>query len=760
MTIECEPNYDNVHHVNSYICNKNKNSNHDDNHDLNDIVSNPNMSIINEQQTQKSNNAPFVNHHTYSTRKIKNTAMMNSITSFLVFLLTKTSSKSTQSTPSFIKIIVMMKKYPWIISLLCIICSSIIPSPLLLRHEFHTTMSTNNSNMNLFTTIHVSAYQSIPTITSSPFIHKSKNTPHYASSHSHLFRPNFINPNNNNNNNKFQNIPKSTSKSTSTSLPMVLTTPACVIEQASTQILLDDLLNESLRTTARKPIIMQFDPRAGWIWRRWSGTVFSETWRTCIKNMLYALVISFLFRFNHSKFLENLAGFNILWGQLLSVTTFTLTFFLNQSYGLWRKCYDLSRRLQGRLNDLCMTMAAHAKRTDSEVGSAINNGDSSSGSSSSTDTIEYPTYTKEAREILELMSRYIRVFNLLTYASFTGSHRPILTPQGMRRLVERGLITEHERSILSDAQLPVTQRHNILLLWIMRLFIDARKAGHVEGGPGLESEFLEKCHVIRAQYGAIGDELQGRMPFAYAHVVQVLVDVILWMYPFMAFSTGMTGFLGVLGTALLTIFYQGLFDLAKQFLDPYDNESYGRGEDPLCIDTLIAESNAGSVRWMNGILKTPYFYNDLKAGNLQHLQLPSRGYSVEEALEREQLLLKEEMDNMEKEVEKNQQKQLMKQREEKRLELEQKNEIFLEEVDLEQKMEQAKKQRERQKRQLEIEMKLMNSSGVQGNSDTVVNNNESVTTQEIDECDPCNLDDGMSLEEALEKIDKCKDKVP
>jgi hypothetical protein len=222
----------------------------------------------------------------------------------------------------------------------------------------------------------------------------------------------------------------------------------------------------------------------------------------------------------------------------------------------------------------------------------------------------------------------------------------------------------------------------------------------------------------------------------------------------------MTGFLGVLGTALLTIFYQGLFDLAKQFLDPYDNESYGRGEDPLCIDTLIAESNAGSVRWMNGILKTPYFYNDLKAGNLQHLQLPSRGYSVEEALEREQLLLKEEMDNMEKEVEKNQQKQLMKQREEKRLELEQKNEIFLEEVDLEQKMEQAKKQRERQKRQLEIEMKLMNSSGVQGNSDTVVNNNESVTTQEIDECDPCNLDDGMSLEEALEKIDKCKDKVP
>jgi len=82
---------------------------------------------------------------------------------------------------------------------------------------------------------------------------------------------------------------------------------------------------------------------------------------------------------------------------------------------------------------------------------------------------------------------------------------------------------------------------------------------------------MEKIRVIRAQYGAIGDELQGRMPLAYAHIVQVLVDVVLWMYPFMAYATnGMDPWLGVVGTGLLTIFHQGLFDLAKQFLDPYD----------------------------------------------------------------------------------------------------------------------------------------------------------------------------------------------
>jgi len=413
------------------------------------------------------------------------------------------------------------------------------------------------------------------------------------------------------------------SSSSRTSLNMVLTTPESIIEQISTQKLLDDLIDESVRTNARKPIMMQFDPSSGWIWSRWIGTVFSETWTSCIRNMIYALVVTLLYK-TCPTIWEPLSGFNILWGQLLSITTFTLTFFLNQSYALWRKCYELSRRLQGRLNDLGMAMSAYAERTTPD------------------DITEPSTYTAGSRQILELTGRYIRVFNMLTYASFTSSHRPILTPRGMRRLVDRGIITAKERQILSDAQLPATQRHNAILIWIMRIFLEGRKAGYILGGDGSEQQFLEKCHVIRAQYGAIGDELQGRMPLAYAHIVQVLVDVILWMYPFMAFSTGMSPLLGVLGTGLLTMFYQGLFDLAKQFLDPYDNESYGKGEDPLCVDTLVAETNSGSVRWMNSFEFQPFSSQRLKDGEL-HLEslLPLRGFSVEDLKQMED---KEELD--------------------------------------------------------------------------------------------------------------------
>lgn len=407
--------------------------------------------------------------------------------------------------------------------------------------------------------------------------------------------------------------------------------------------LLDDLIDESVRTSPRRPIMMQFDPSSGWIWRRWKGTIFSETWKSCVKNMLYASIIFFIYK-RYPEVKDYLNGFGTLWGQLLSVTTFTLTFFVNQSYALWRKCYELSRRLQGRLHDIGMNLATHAARKVP------------------TSPDETSTYTAASRQILELMSRYIRIFDLLTYASFTRSHRPILTPRGMRRLVERGLMTAQEREVLVDAAIPATQRHSAILMWMIRLFVEGRMSGHILGGDGFEQQTIEKFHVIRAQYGAIGDELQGRMPLAYAHVVQILVDLILWMYPVMAFSIGMSPVVAIAGTGLLTFSYQGLFDLAKQFLDPYDNENYGKGEDPLSVDTLIAETNAGSVRWMYGFEEMPFSQQKLRDGELYDYLLPVRGYTVDELTqmeeekrvrerEMEEQRIKEEQERLQREAE-------------------------------------------------------------------------------------------------------------
>jgi hypothetical protein len=126
----------------------------------------------------------------------------------------------------------------------------------------------------------------------------------------------------------------------------VLTTPEAIIEQASTTKLLDDLIDESVRTSARRPLMMQFDPSSGWIWKRWKGTVFSETWDACVYRMIYACIVFLLCKsFPQTK--ELLSGFAILWGQLLSVTTFTLTFFVNQSLCTMEEMFRTVTQLTG-----------------------------------------------------------------------------------------------------------------------------------------------------------------------------------------------------------------------------------------------------------------------------------------------------------------------------------------------------------------------------------------------------------------------------
>ena len=52
----------------------------------------------------------------------------------------------------------------------------------------------------------------------------------------------------------------------------VLTTPESIIESTSTQDLLDDLIDESTRIKARRPIILQFDPTGNELWKKWRGT--------------------------------------------------------------------------------------------------------------------------------------------------------------------------------------------------------------------------------------------------------------------------------------------------------------------------------------------------------------------------------------------------------------------------------------------------------------------------------------------------------
>ena len=151
-----------------------------------------------------------------------------------------------------------------------------------------------------------------------------------------------------------------------------------------------------------------------------------------LTNLLFAAVVSLLFASRPGVIMRTpavesyLAGIARVWTLTATMASFTLSFFLSQSYALWRSVYSVTRRVQGRLNDVGLLASTFAQR-DSDTG----------------------TYTPEAQELLRTISRYVRLFSMLFYASVSTRFAPLGTPQGLTALGERGALTVEVRSQLS-----------------------------------------------------------------------------------------------------------------------------------------------------------------------------------------------------------------------------------------------------------------------------------------------------------------------
>jgi len=120
---------------------------------------------------------------------------------------------------------------------------------------------------------------------------------------------------------------------------------------------------------------------------------------------------------------------------------------------------------------------------------------------------------------------------------------------------------------------------------------------------------ISKISDLRGTLGGVGDSLDGRIPIAYAHFVQLIVDIFLALAPFALYSE--LGIWSVPAVGILNIFYSGMLDLAKILLDPLDNSDfYKKSMVNMDIGVLIRESNAGSNRWKAGLEKLPFKYSN------------------------------------------------------------------------------------------------------------------------------------------------------
>ena len=171
-------------------------------------------------------------------------------------------------------------------------------------------------------------------------------------------------------------------------------------------------------------------------------------------------------------------------------------------------------------------------------------------------------------------------------------------------MLSRGLLTRQQYQVLQSLD-PSVGVHIALLGWLTTRLVYATHDGTLVTTEGTEHLLLSKVCDLRATLTGVADILDGRMPLAYVHFVQILVDTFLIATPFALYAE--LGVWTVLGVGMLTLFYSGLLDLAKILLDPLNNDT-GFYNDSVNMDigVLIREMNVGSTRFKYACETLPF----------------------------------------------------------------------------------------------------------------------------------------------------------
>lgn len=135
------------------------------------------------------------------------------------------------------------------------------------------------------------------------------------------------------------------------------------------------LTNWAMNDEANRPIICEYEPSASWLWKKWDGTVLPMIWPQILFAMLLAsgldVAVHQLATSSWSIFsvppaneplIRELQGINTLWEYQLTLSTFILSFFTQETYKHWKSVYFCTRAIQGRINDICLLITVGASR--------------------------------------------------------------------------------------------------------------------------------------------------------------------------------------------------------------------------------------------------------------------------------------------------------------------------------------------------------------------------------------------------------------
>jgi len=245
--------------------------------------------------------------------------------------------------------------------------------------------------------------------------------------------------------------------------------------------------------------------------------------------------------------------------------------------------------IQGRINDVAMLITMGAERG---VDDDKNKTGKKARSNASTG------FSKRAEDLVTLCMRYIRLSHTFFWAQTATSSNGLndceeylkdaneckipvddehigpllLSPYGLKALERVNQLSKEEKEGLMGSCLPPSQYAYILLVWVGVHLTEGLKNGTLRGGAGFEENLYRQLATLRACMFDIDDFRAGRMPLAYVQLVQVLVDSLIVISPFALYPS--VGILSVPLVGLLALFFRGLLQLSKSFLDPFGVEGF------------------------------------------------------------------------------------------------------------------------------------------------------------------------------------------
>ncbi len=269
---------------------------------------------------------------------------------------------------------------------------------------------------------------------------------------------------------------------------------------------IDEVINvvSGTNTLYDGKVIPAYQPERTWLWQQYAGTVLKISRETILFTMAgSALFVVFAKLITNEPFIWEsgfippdsandplikgvLSEVNTIWGIQKTLTTFVLTFFVNQSFRFWGDVYKSVREVQGKLSSFNLLLVTNVIRT-------------ADGS-----------LTPEAEKFLDEVGQCTRLFHILFWASKAKRFSILMSDEGLKRMESRGLMSSKQLDILLGMDLPNDQLFSAPLEWMLVRCNQAADDGVLMSDTAAKGAILKEFMFLRNAFANIGNTIEGR----------------------------------------------------------------------------------------------------------------------------------------------------------------------------------------------------------------------------------------------------------